>query len=145
MQALSKTFAYHVTKLLKHYDFMVSKKTARQTLSDNLKQLMAQNPGLQTETAVGRAAQLAQKTVNNLLHNRHNPRLDEVEKAASAFGLQVWQFLSPDLNPTLYRWWWIYNQTTPRGRIAIEIAVEGALEDMRRQGPSKNEKAGTPP
>lgn len=68
-------------------------------LADNLDRLRAWNAALNTQSAIGRAAKVDQKTVGRILNKAHEPQLNVVAKLAKAFGLEAWQMLVPDLDP----------------------------------------------
>lgn len=44
---------------------------------------------------VAQRAKVAEKTVNNLLRGRHDPRISILEKVARSFGYAAWQLLAP--------------------------------------------------
>jgi transcriptional regulator with XRE-family HTH domain len=69
----------------------------RKVLADNLKTLMRRTVGLKTQAQVAERSGVAQTTVSNMLRpdtaSMTAPKLDNVEKVASAFGLATWQLL----------------------------------------------------
>lgn len=67
----------------------------RETLARNLQFLMDLHG--YTEAVVAKRADVSQKSVNNLLHQRHPPNLEVVDKVAGAFGLNLWQIILPNL------------------------------------------------
>lgn len=80
---------------------------ARYVLSTNLRRLMQSTPGLQTQKQLEAKAGIAQTSVSNMLAAARmqpdpnqpaieyplNPRLDQIERVANAFGLAAWQIL----------------------------------------------------
>lgn len=79
----------------------VTKQTsaAARSLAENLKALMTANPELDSQSALGRAAKVDQKTIERMLKCLNEPTLEKVEKVAKVFGLTAWQLLTPNLHP----------------------------------------------
>lgn len=80
---------------------------ARYVLATNLRRLMQATPGLHTQKQLEAKAGIAQTSVSNMLAAARmqpdpneptieyplNPRLDQIERVAGAFGLAAWQIL----------------------------------------------------
>ena|SRR5579859_3727558 len=77
----------------------MEKLSTRQRIAKNLDFLMRKFE--RNELDVAKAAKMSQKTVNNLLHNRHPAKVDTVERIAKAFSLEGWQLLLPELPETI--------------------------------------------
>lgn len=82
-----------------HYSRMSSAGHLGRLLAKNLKTLMDSRPGLATQTAVAKAAEVDQRTVGRILQCEHAPTLAQIEKLAKAFMLEPWQLLAPNLDP----------------------------------------------
>lgn len=74
---------------------MEKKLTPRQVLAENLKALIDAH-NLSPPTVAQRAG-IDPKSVNNMLHARFEPRLENVEAVAKVFGLTGWQLIRRNL------------------------------------------------
>lgn len=74
---------------------MAEKLTPRQVLAENLKALLKIHE-LSAPTVAARAG-IDPKSVNNMLHARFEPRLENVEAVAKVFGLTGWQLIRRNL------------------------------------------------
>ena len=74
-------------------------RSARAILAQNLAALMARD-GL-SQNALARRNRMNQKTISNILNQAKSPQLDKIEEIASAFHLEPWQLLLPDLPTNL--------------------------------------------
>lgn len=83
-------------------DWGVSKKPSKtlQVLSENLVRLMASSVEFSSDGRVAAKAKIDQKTIWRIVHRQNEPSIDKVEKIAGVFGLQAWQLLVPDMEPT---------------------------------------------
>lgn len=70
------------------------------TLSENLKALIANDKEANSEPKVAKAAGVDQTTVNRMIRKTHSSTLDKIAKVAAVFDLQAWQLLVPGLDPT---------------------------------------------
>lgn len=77
---------------------------ALSVLAANLGRLMAHTPGMMTQKAVAARAGVDQRSVGRILNRENNPRLDQLEKLAVAFGLHAWQILVTDMEPSDPPW-----------------------------------------
>jgi len=72
-------------------------------LADNLQRLMdhhiKRKLELVSQSAIGRAASIDQKTVHRILNRVHEPSASVIGRLAKAFKLQPWQMLTPNLDP----------------------------------------------
>lgn len=79
---------------------------------------------------VSRLAGISSKSVNNMLHARHSPNLDDVERVAAVFSLNLWQIILPGLrtelakNGHLDRLLEHYNASSSEGRANIDRVAE---------------------
>ena len=82
-------------------DCWVTKTTSNSAihLAENLKKLMEANPPINSQSALGRAAKVDQKTIERMLKCLNEPTLEKVEKVAKVFGLSAWQLITPNLDP----------------------------------------------
>jgi transcriptional regulator with XRE-family HTH domain len=100
----------------------------RQTLAANLKMLMAETRLSGAE--VSRLAGISSKSVNNMLHARHSPNLDDVEKVAAVFSLNLWQLILPGLRSDLAKNGHLdalmqhYAESSAEGRANIDRVAE---------------------
>lgn len=74
---------------------MSTRPNPRDTLSANVKQLMTLRGWTQMDLA--QYANIAQKTVSNILNARSDIQLDILDKIARAFGLNLWHLIMPNL------------------------------------------------
>lgn len=69
----------------------------RETLAENLALLMERSTGLKTQASLAKRSGVAQTSISNMKRPdspaMKSPKLDQVEKIASAFGLATWQLL----------------------------------------------------
>jgi transcriptional regulator with XRE-family HTH domain len=65
--------------------------TARQILAENLKRIFEAR-GL-SSNKVGKFSGVPQRTIHNMLAQAHDPAIGNVDKLASALGLEAWQLL----------------------------------------------------
>lgn len=72
---------------------------ARQIIAANLRQLMRANARLRGIVAVGNKAGVGPSTVARTLHQDAAISVDVLERLASAFGLEAYQLLIPQLDP----------------------------------------------
>lgn len=78
----------------------MNKKTTRQTLATNLEWLMHKHEIRQP--ALGRKSGVPQRTISHMLNpDGPQPRLENVDRVAKAFGLNGWQLIHPSL-PEIY-------------------------------------------
>jgi transcriptional regulator with XRE-family HTH domain len=73
---------------------MRRKQSAREQVRKEINRLFRAS-GM-TETELAKKAGVSQKTVNNLLHDRHPPSLVTVEACAAALGVEIWQLFLSD-------------------------------------------------
>lgn len=73
------------------------KTTALTTLSANLESLRSMHPVLRTQAAIGKKASIDQRTVGRIMNGENQPRLDQLDSLAAAFGVKPWQLIQPDL------------------------------------------------
>lgn len=80
----------------------MTKKPSRtlQVLAENLERLMASSLEFGTQPRLAAKAKIDQKTIWRIVHRQNEPSIDKVEKIAGVFGLQAWQLLVPDMEPT---------------------------------------------
>lgn len=76
-------------------------KSPRQTLSDNLRWLMA-NTRFDTQAKLGGLAAIDQRTIGRFLNMEHAPTLDKLGDMARGLGLEAWQMLAPKFGADLY-------------------------------------------
>ena len=67
-------------------------------LSDNIASLMADRQ-ITSDAQLGKLATIDQKSIWRIRNRDQSPTVDTLEKLASAFGLQAWQMLIPNLDP----------------------------------------------
>lgn len=73
---------------------------ALQVLAENLDRLMQVTPEFGTQPKVAAKAKIDQKTVWRITKKLNEPSTDKVERIAAVFGLEAWQLLVPDLQPS---------------------------------------------
>lgn len=75
-------------------------RSAKAVLSDNLKRLM-DRPGQElTQAEVGKRGSIPQRTVGRIKNGEVEATLGNLQALGKAFGLQAWQLLVPDLDPS---------------------------------------------
>lgn len=78
--------------------------TARETLAENLRNLMAYHHTYTTTPAIERATadagcKVGKSTIDRALKGQTTLNLDYIEAIANVFGLDPWQLLAPGLSP----------------------------------------------
>ena len=71
----------------------------RDSLANNLRLLMAAREWNQVDLA--KRSGVNQKTISNILNGRNTPTLDKLDLIASAFGLNAWHLILPNLSSEL--------------------------------------------
>jgi hypothetical protein len=71
----------------------------KDTLSRNLKSLMAANPGLNTLPKITQAGGPPNGVLDRIRRAEGACRIDSLAQLARVFGLEAWQILVPDLDP----------------------------------------------
>lgn len=102
----------------------------RTTLARNLRLLMDLRGWTQMDVA--KRAGVSQKAVSNMLNPATSPRpiLDQVEKVAAAFDLNLWHLIMPGLpadllsSPSISRLVSHYSKASSRGREYIDRVAE---------------------
>ena len=96
----------HPASLLAHPDAMSSharQPKAPSPLTElfraNLEKLMKADRTLNSQPKVAAASKVAQTSVGRILRGEQSPTLDMVQALATAFDLEPWQMLVPDLEP----------------------------------------------
>jgi transcriptional regulator with XRE-family HTH domain len=112
------------------------------TLAANLKELMSLSQDLRTGPQVARRSGIAQKTINNIQHSRHDPKLSSVEALARAFGLQPHQLLCPLSDRDFLTIAVAYNRTDSIGRQLLTFAAESAEKRIHDSGAESSPKIG---
>jgi transcriptional regulator with XRE-family HTH domain len=102
----------------------MKKRSTTQVLASNLKVLMEQHPSLDTDRKLGKAAGVSHKTVNNIVNERHNVQLENVEKLAKAFKIEPFQLLCPDTDSAFLTICQVYSGTSVEGRSFLAATVE---------------------
>ena len=73
---------------------------ARDTLVENMRALMDARPErVGTQAKIAQLAGVDQTTVGKLLRKQHHPTTEVLQGLARAFGVEVWQLLTPKLKP----------------------------------------------
>ena len=75
-------------------------KDAASILADNLDRLMNSQQPRPSQAAIAKSAHLDQKTVSRILNRSVATSVTAVESLAKIWGLQAWQLLFPDLDPS---------------------------------------------
>lgn len=81
-------------------DHLNVSKTASQILAANLVALRDADPVLTSQGKIGAKSGMNQRTVGRIINMEHEPTFAQLTKLAKAFGLQPWQMLVPNLEPT---------------------------------------------
>lgn len=68
------------------------------TIADNISNLM-EDRGIKNDPQLAKLAKIDQKSIWRIRHKEQSPSADTLEKLATAFGLQAWQILFPNLDP----------------------------------------------
>lgn len=106
----------------------VKKKSVRDILADNLAHLMSTRPDLSSGPKLAKASGISQKTINNIVERRHDPKLESIEKIAKVFGMEAFQLLCPLSEQTAFlAVCHAYNATDDRGREILSAAAEALL------------------
>jgi transcriptional regulator with XRE-family HTH domain len=120
---------------------MAARKNVLTILSANLRALMAESRDLTSSTRVATKAAIAQRTVNNLEHGRHDPHLSTIDAIAHAFNLEPYQLLCPAEERELFQVLRAWHVGTAQDR---ELLLAAAETVNRRHGSMAPLKAGTP-
>lgn len=100
----------------------------RDSLAANLRHLMNSREWNQVELA--KRSRVNQKTISNILAGRNTPTLDKLDMIASAFGLNAWHLILPNLpvelinGGTIERLFSNYLASGQRGREYIDHVAE---------------------
>jgi transcriptional regulator with XRE-family HTH domain len=78
----------------------VASSVSTRLFKDNLKKLMQTDRELNSQPKVAAESKVGQTSIGRILRGEQSPTLDVVDKLARAFGLEAWQMLVPDLDPT---------------------------------------------
>ena len=107
------------------------RRSAKDVLSVNLRNLMQEEFGDENTAAAGRKAGIPQKTVHNAVHGDVSPRLVTIEKLAHGFGLETYQLLLDidSASSNLLSIIRAYNRAGPSKRRLIEIAAKAEEGD----------------
>jgi transcriptional regulator with XRE-family HTH domain len=79
---------------------MTKARSSRQTLSENLKALMAAHLSLNTFAKIVAAGGPTNGTLDRIRRMESGASIDQLDNLAKVFGLEPWQLLVPDLDPT---------------------------------------------
>jgi len=79
-------------------DIMLSM-SVKDILAANLKKLMDSDARLRTCDAVGQRSGVSRSTINRVTRGSGGVSVDHAEEIAQAFKLELWQLLSPNLDP----------------------------------------------
>ncbi len=102
---------------------VVDNQELRQALADNIRRLMADKPGMDTQMAVATRAQIAQSHLSKVLWCEATATLHLIPAISRAFGVQPWELLARD-------------EATRKA--ALERMLFGpALNEPRREAPRK--------
>lgn len=74
--------------------------TSRQVLAANLKALMASHPSLDTFTKIVEAGGPSNGTLDRMRRMTAGASIDQLDTLAKVYGLEPWQLLVPNLDPT---------------------------------------------
>lgn len=77
---------------------MVNIKTNKDILSENLKRLMDSHK--HTQGDLHRLTKVSQSTIGRIINKQVDATIGTMEVIASKYGLQSWQLLVPELNPS---------------------------------------------
>lgn len=85
-------------------EFGIAAMTARDTLAENLRTLMAAHHTHKTTTAIERAtdgigSKVGKSTIDRAMKGETNLTIDHLEAIASIYGLDAWQLMTPGLRP----------------------------------------------
>lgn len=107
----------------------------RETLAANLKMLLAKTGW--SEAELERRSGVSQKTINNLIHERHPPNLETVDQVAAAFKLNCWHLIMPNLEAdiasggTVSKLVDAYLQSSAEGRAIVLRLAEREAADYK--------------
>lgn len=112
---------------------MAMKGITRHTLAENLRALLDKHDYAEEDLA--EKADVSQKVINNMLHQRSAATIDTVEAVAGAFKLEAWQLLyselttsDPELTAKAAKVLSGYLSATPEGRDLIYRVAEREVE-----------------
>lgn len=74
--------------------------TSRQVLATNLKALMASHPALDTFGKIVAAGGPSNGTLDRIRRMESGASIDQLDTLAKIYGLEPWQLLVPNLDPT---------------------------------------------
>jgi len=74
--------------------------TSRQILATNLKALMASHPALDTFKKIVEAGGPTNGTLDRIRRMESGASIDQLDTLAKVYGLEPWQLLVPNLDPT---------------------------------------------
>lgn len=76
-----------------------SRKNPIEIVAANLDACMKSGTGPRTQMALHEKLGIGQSTVGRILSGTNDTRITTIDQIAAAYGLTLWQFLTPDLDP----------------------------------------------
>lgn len=116
---------------------MGKKTPAAQILADNLAAIMEAKK-VDSGPKLAKLSKVSQKSISNMLANRHDPYLSTIEKIASSLGIQVYQLLCPMPDKDFLAVCLAWAQSDERGRGDLHAIAEAIL---KRQNRGNNDEA----
>ena len=104
---------------------------AGQVLADNLGKLMELRQ-VDSGPKLAKLSKVSQKSISNMLANRHDPYLSTIEKIAGALGIQAHHLLCPDLDKNFLAVCLAWAQSDERGRDDLHAIAEAILKRQSR-------------
>lgn len=120
---------------------MAKKGQAAEILAVNLGNLMRAK-GIRSEPHLEKLSKVSQKTINNIVHRRHDPRLSTLESLARALGVELHQMLCPISDEKFLALCQAWAQSDERGKEDLRTIAEAILK--KRAGDTPKPAADSP-
>lgn len=119
---------------------MSKRAKAADVLADNLLGLMSAK-GIKSEPQLEKISKVSQKTINNIAHRRHDPRLSTMEQLSTALGVELFHLLCPAEDQNFLALCLAWAQSDERGRDDLHAIAEAIL---KKRG-TVTERGASPP
>jgi transcriptional regulator with XRE-family HTH domain len=106
---------------------MGKKQTVGEILAENLGGLMEVKK-VDSGPKLAKLSKVSQKSISNMLSNRHDPYLSTVEKVAVALGISPFMLLCPDADKDFLAVCLAWAQSDERGRGDLHAIAEAILK-----------------
>ncbi len=105
--------------------------SALSALAHNLARLLDAK-GIKSEPALAKLSGVSQKSINNILNERHDPYLSTIEKLAKKLGIESFQLLCQERDDKFLAVCQAWAQSDDRGRDDLHAIAEAILRRKDR-------------